>query len=213
MPVADFAQNVQAPFFSMNGRGLATARAAAPPATTVAANSSAGASKDDGNSFFDDLLDIINPLQHIPIVSTIYGALTGDKIGPLEQIAGDTLYGGLTGLVTSVAGEAFTQATGKSVGDTLLALFKDDNSTKLASAATYLVRPSDAQTQIASAAQAATTAPAVPYSSLAMPAVATNAAPAAQALDASLKRNNVDADLALRASYAYRHAVAQLDTP
>jgi hypothetical protein len=213
MPVADFAQHVQAPFFAMNGRGPAAARPAAPPATTVAANSSSDASKDDGKSFFDNLLDIINPLQHIPVVSTIYGALTGDKIGPFEQIAGDTLYGGVTGLAMSIAGEAFTQATGKSIGDTVLALFKDDNSTKLASAATYLVRPADAQTDVASATPAAPHA-GVPYSSYspeAATAVAAN--PATQALTASLKRNNVDADLALRASYAYRQAVAQLDSP
>lgn len=207
MPVADFAHNVQTPFFSMTGQAI-PARPPTPAKTadTKTADSGTPAPK----SLFDDLLDIINPLQHIPVVSTIYGALSGDKIGPLEQIAGDTLYGGLTGLVTSVAGEVFTQATGKSVGDTLLALFKNDNSTKVASAATYLVRPADTQTEIATAAPAA--AP-LPYSSLAMPAVATNATPAAQALDASLKRNNVDAGLALRASYAYRQAVAQIDAP
>ena len=34
---------------------------------------------DDGFGF-DDVLDAINPLQHIPIVSTIYRAITGDKI-------------------------------------------------------------------------------------------------------------------------------------
>ena len=30
---------------------------------------------------FDDFLDIINPLQHLPIVSMIYRAITGDNIG------------------------------------------------------------------------------------------------------------------------------------
>jgi len=30
---------------------------------------------------FSDLLDIINPLQHIPIASTICRAITGDRIG------------------------------------------------------------------------------------------------------------------------------------
>ena len=31
---------------------------------------------------FDDLIDVINPLQHLPIVSTIYRAITGDEITP-----------------------------------------------------------------------------------------------------------------------------------
>ncbi len=35
----------------------------------------------DGFSF-GDIVDIINPLQHIPVVSTIYREMTGDDIGP-----------------------------------------------------------------------------------------------------------------------------------
>ena len=31
---------------------------------------------------FADVLDIINPLQHIPVVSTLYRSLTGDTIAP-----------------------------------------------------------------------------------------------------------------------------------
>ena len=35
-----------------------------------------------GNGFsFHDLLDTINPLQHLPVVSTIYRAITGDRPG------------------------------------------------------------------------------------------------------------------------------------
>ena len=41
----------------------------------------------DGFTFFD-FLDIINPLQHIPVISTIYRSLTGDKIDPGSRIAG-----------------------------------------------------------------------------------------------------------------------------
>ena len=52
---------------------------------------------------FDDLLDVVNPLQHLPIVGTVYRALTHDQIKTPEKIAGDTLYGGVMGLASSVA--------------------------------------------------------------------------------------------------------------
>lgn len=77
---------------------------------------------------FGDVLDIVNPLQHIPVISTLYRHLTGDKIGTPEQIAGDTLYGGLTGFVSSVGSAIFTGITGKSIGDTVYAaLIGDDD--------------------------------------------------------------------------------------
>ena len=72
---------------------------------------------------FHDFLSIINPLQHLPVIGTLYRAITGDKIGTPEKIAGDTLYGGLWGAVPSVADAAFEAVTGKDVGDTVLALF------------------------------------------------------------------------------------------
>jgi len=65
---------------------------------------------------FHDFLSIVNPLQHIPIVSTIYRALTGDTIKPVERLAGDSLYGGLWGFVSSVANVAYQEATGKDFG-------------------------------------------------------------------------------------------------
>ena len=74
------------------------------------------------DSFAHDVMEILNPLQHIPIVSVIYRQMTGDKIEPMERIAGDTLYGGVIGLVSSVANVAFEQVTGKDFGETALAL-------------------------------------------------------------------------------------------
>ena len=56
----------------------------------------------DGFTFFD-FLDIINPLQHIPIISTIYRSITGDQIDPGSRIAGASLFGGpLGGAVASM---------------------------------------------------------------------------------------------------------------
>lgn len=56
---------------------------------------------EDGFSF-GDILDIVNPLQHIPVLNTIYRKLTGDTIAPAMQIAGDALFGGPIGAAISV---------------------------------------------------------------------------------------------------------------
>jgi hypothetical protein len=92
--------------------------AAKPGAATPGAQTGGGFSF---NTAFHDLLDIINPLQHLPVVGTLYRAITGDKIGTVEKIAGDALYGGLWGAVSSVADTAFEAVTGKDFGSTVLA--------------------------------------------------------------------------------------------
>jgi hypothetical protein len=51
---------------------------------------------------FGDFIDIVNPLQHIPIVATIYRNLTDDRIGMAPRVIGGALWGRLTGLVTGV---------------------------------------------------------------------------------------------------------------
>ncbi len=67
---------------------------------------------------WDDALDLLNPLQHIPIVGTIYRELTGDTISPEIQIAGSVAFGALTGsiafsAVAGIAGAAYEQSTGQ----------------------------------------------------------------------------------------------------
>ena len=56
---------------------------------------------------FGDIIDIINPLQHIPIVSSIYRKVTGDVIAPAMEIAGGALFGGPLGAAMSVVSTAF----------------------------------------------------------------------------------------------------------
>ena len=73
---------------------------------------------------FGDILDIINPLQHIPIVSTIYRAITGDDIAAAPKIAGGALFGGVIGLVVSIIDTAIEQITGQDTGEHPLALFE-----------------------------------------------------------------------------------------
>ncbi|HMA49578.1 MAG TPA: hypothetical protein VKP60_07480, partial [Magnetospirillaceae bacterium] len=97
--------------------------AAATPTVTVTASSPNGAVKafnhDDG-PHFSDVLDILNPLQHIPIINTIYQHLTGDTEGAVADVAGGTLWTGPLGLVTSLIDLAVKSDTGKSISDNLL---------------------------------------------------------------------------------------------
>lgn len=76
---------------------------------------------------FGDLLDVINPLQHIPIVSTIYRQITGDEIDAGPRVAGDGLFGGIVGLVSGLINVAVEHETGKDVGGHVMALFDGDD--------------------------------------------------------------------------------------
>jgi len=66
---------------------------------------------------FGDLIDIINPLQHIPIVSTAYRAITGDEIGAGPRMLGGALMGGVAGFAAAAVGAAVEGETGMDVGD------------------------------------------------------------------------------------------------
>jgi hypothetical protein len=72
-------------------------------------------------SFIKDLIDIINPLQHIPVVSSLYRHITGDEMGPMAHFAGDALYGGPVGGALALADIAYEKTTGKDVGETVIA--------------------------------------------------------------------------------------------
>lgn len=74
---------------------------------------------------FGAVLDIINPLQHIPIVSTIYRAATGDTIGAGPRMIGGTLFGGVVGLFAATADAAVEGITGKDTGSHVLAMLPD----------------------------------------------------------------------------------------
>lgn len=76
---------------------------------------------DQGLSF-KDILDTVNPLQQIPIVSTIYRALTGDDISAASRLAGGALYGGPIGFIMSLADEVMQTQTGHDIGGNVLAL-------------------------------------------------------------------------------------------
>lgn len=80
---------------------------------------SSEARKKEGFSF-GALIDIINPLQHIPIVSSIYRRITGDELSPVSRIAGGGLFFGVIGLAGAMVNAFLEKATGQDLGDRVL---------------------------------------------------------------------------------------------
>ena len=80
---------------------------------------------------FDDFLDIINPLQHIPVVSSFYREITGDSIAPGPRVLGAALFsGGPIGAAVSAAAAlidvVMESETGKDIGGHVMAMFDGD---------------------------------------------------------------------------------------
>lgn len=97
-------------------------RAKAPPHPT---SSGGAATQDEGFSLFDVALDSVNPLQHIPGVSTVYQKTTGDDSSALANMAGGFLFGGPIGMAAGAAKSFLELMTGQDLGDHAMALFGD----------------------------------------------------------------------------------------
>lgn len=79
---------------------------------------------DDGFDF-DDFIDVINPLQHLPVVGSIYRAITGDEIEAPAKIAGGALFGGFYGFLSALGSLAYEGIAGESFENSVLSLFED----------------------------------------------------------------------------------------
>lgn len=73
----------------------------------------------DGEFGWDDFLDIINPLQHIPFVNMAYRAVTGDQIYGAARMV-DVAFGPVAGASTAID-LAFRDLTGDSMAHNALA--------------------------------------------------------------------------------------------
>jgi len=78
----------------------------------------------DGVFGWDDFLDLINPLQHIPIVAQIYRAVTGDEINGAANLLGAIPFGPLggPGMIAAIVDLAVKDVTGDDIGGNLQAM-------------------------------------------------------------------------------------------
>ena len=169
---------------SIDAASSATTAPAAP-----AADQKPQSKSSDWDFSFHNLLDIVNPLEHLPIIGTIYRAITHTHIGVPERIAGDALYGGLWGAVSGVADAAFEAVTGKDFGSTVLAFFTGRHH----------------DTAVASNSSNANFGAVTVTPPVQLPPSADG--PDVAALQASMSRNGIDGDLAQRALAAYRKSM------
>lgn len=83
----------------------------------------------DGKFGWDDFVDIINPLQHIPVVSQIYRAVTGDQAYGLSAFIGAAPFGALS-IASAVVDTVIRAQTGRDAGTDMAArIFGIDNRT------------------------------------------------------------------------------------
>lgn len=77
---------------------------------------------------FDDVLDLLNPLQHIPIVSTLYRELTGDTVDPGIRLIGGAALGGPIGFASALVNAVIEDGSGRDAGGHLLAMLTGEES-------------------------------------------------------------------------------------
>ncbi|HXQ53530.1 MAG TPA: hypothetical protein VN802_20735 [Stellaceae bacterium] len=119
---------------------------------------------------FRDLIDIVNPLQHLPIIGSIYRWVTGDRPGEAAQLAGNALYGGPIGVAFSLFSAATEDSQGRDLGErTLAAVFGKDDKTTAIAAAPATATPANAPATVQGTAQAAAPAPTAATSAAAAP--------------------------------------------
>ncbi len=101
--------------------GEASLEVAPPPPRPSTGKPVASLWGEDGFTF-GDLLDIVNPLQHIPGISQLYRELTGDEIAYGPRVMGGALFGGVIGLIASLVNVIVDDETGKDIGEHAVAM-------------------------------------------------------------------------------------------
>jgi hypothetical protein len=128
---------------------------------------------------FEDVIDLINPLEHIPVLSSLYRGISGETISPVSRIAGDALYGGVFGVASAalsalgaIGDEIITANNGgQSVSSTVVAALFGEEGAETVKVAATSAKPDGEN------APAPEAAPALPVEAVSPMAVA--AAPAA----------------------------------
>lgn len=74
---------------------------------------------------FGDLVDMVNPLHHIPLVGHVYRNITGDQIRPIAQIVGGAVFGGAAGAAGSLVNVIIEEETGRDITGNVIAMVRN----------------------------------------------------------------------------------------
>ena len=78
---------------------------------------------------FGDLVDMVNPLHHIPLVGSVYRGITGDEIKPIGKIIGGGVFGGGIGAASGLVNVVIESETGKDIPENAYAMARGDRPT------------------------------------------------------------------------------------
>ena len=86
---------------------------------------------------FADLIDMVNPLHHVPVVGHVYRELTGDEIKPISRIMGGAAFSGPLGVATALIDTVITEETGKNMAENAIGFaFNQEEHIQIAEAKT-----------------------------------------------------------------------------
>lgn len=74
---------------------------------------------------FGDLVDMVNPLHHIPVVGSVYREVTGDEIKPIGKIIGGGVFGGPLGAASGLVNAVVEEETGADLTENAIAMVRD----------------------------------------------------------------------------------------
>ncbi len=71
--------------------------------------------KDNEHFGFADLVDMVNPLHHVPVLGYAYREITGDEIKPIGKIVGGAAFGGPIGAASALIDTVIAEETGNDI--------------------------------------------------------------------------------------------------
>ena len=101
---------------------------------------------------FGDLIDMINPLHHVPVVGHMYREFTGDEIKPIGNIIGGALFGGPLGAASGLINAIAIEETGKDITGNAMAFTFSGEVPSLRNSNTPAQLNDDPQSRLASVA-------------------------------------------------------------
>ncbi len=97
------------------------------------AQESNGSAANSDEFGFGDILDMVNPLHHIPLIGSLYRELTGDEIKPISKIIGGGVFGGASGAASGLVNVIIEEETGKDIAGNVMSMISggDEGSGKI----------------------------------------------------------------------------------